>query len=82
MLQLTTIIFFIAFSLLALIHVIAIRLALYWHFLWLDMPVHCLGGIVVALGFFTLRDLGLFPNKFLKLLPLIGLVLCIDIVSL
>lgn len=79
MLQLTTIVFLIAFSVLAVIHVIAIKLYLYWQILWLDIPMHFLGGIVVALGLYTLRDLQIFPNKFLKLLPVMLLVLCVAI---
>lgn len=37
--------------LLALVHFIAIEFYLYWTYLWLDMPVHLLGGFCVALGF-------------------------------
>lgn len=80
MLQLTTIVFLIAFSVLAVIHILAIKLYLYWNVVWLDIPIHFLGGCVIALGLYTLRDLGLFPNKFLKLIPVIGLVFCIAVV--
>jgi hypothetical protein len=67
MLQLTTIVFLIAFSVLAVIHNLAIHLYLYWHIWWLDIPVHAFGGTIVALGLFTLRDLKLFPNSGLQL---------------
>jgi len=80
MLQLTTIVFFIAFSTLAVIHILAVKLYLYWNVVWLDIPIHFLGGIVVALGLYTLRDLGLFPNKFLKLVPVIGLVFIVALI--
>jgi hypothetical protein len=75
MLQLTTIFFLIAFSVLAVIHNIAMQLFLYWHIWWFDIPVHTLGGIVVALGFFALRDLRIFPNAWLKPVPVLALVL-------
>ncbi len=79
MLQITTIIFLIAFSVLAVIHKIAMTLSLYWHFSWFDIPVHAFGGMIVALGFFTLRDLKLFPNKWLTLSRVFLLTLLITI---
>lgn len=80
MLQLTTVFFLIAFAVLAVIHKLAIELFLYWHIRWLDIPIHALGGAVVALGFFTLRDLGLFPNKFLKPVSILLLVLGVALI--
>ncbi len=80
MLQLTTIVFLIAFTVLAVIHGIATRLYLYWHIWWLDIPMHFFGGVIVALGFYTMRDLGLFPNKVLRLIPVLVLVLCVALV--
>lgn len=80
MLQLTTVFFLIAFASLAGLHIIASNLFLYWHFLWLDIPMHVFGGVIVALGFFTLRDLKLFPNKWLKLIPVLVLVFCVAII--
>jgi hypothetical protein len=80
MLQLTTIFFLIALSVLAVIHNIAIKLFLYWHIWWLDIPIHALGGTVVALGLFALRDLKLFPNALLKPLSVMGLVLLVAII--
>lgn len=55
----TTIVFLIALSTLAGIHLLALQLFLYWRYLWLDIPVHALGGAVVALGVFAARDLRL-----------------------
>lgn len=75
MLQLTTIFFLIAASILAVVHNIAMQLFLYWHIWWFDIAVHTLGGVVVALGFFALRDLRMFPNKFLSFVPVMLLVL-------
>ena len=77
MLQLTTIVFLIALSLLAGVHIIAIELFLYWNIWWLDIPMHAYGGMIVALGFFALRDLRLFPNTLLKFFPVLFLVLLV-----
>ncbi len=80
MLQLTTILFLIAFSTLAVIHSIAITLSLYWRFWWLDIPMHMFGGVIVALGLFTLRDLRIIPNSFLKLVPVLAFVFFVALV--
>jgi hypothetical protein len=77
MLQLTTILFLISFSTLAGLHILATKLFLYWRYLWLDIPMHAFGGVVITLGLFTLRDLGLFPNKFLRFIPVFLIVLFI-----
>ncbi len=77
MLQLTTIVFLIASSVLAVIHNLAIQLYLYWNIWWLDIPVHAFGGMIVSLGFFALRDLRLFPNQWLTPIPVMTLVLVI-----
>lgn len=50
----TFVCFFIALILLAGINALALEFFLYWRYLWLDIPMHALGGIVVALGFLTL----------------------------
>lgn len=50
----TTFLFFaVALCLLAVVHVLAITFFLYWTYSWLDIPMHALGGVVVALGFLT-----------------------------
>lgn len=77
MLQLTTILFLIAFSTLAVIHLVALKLSLYWYFFWFDIPMHVFGGAIIALGFFTLRDLKLFPNKHLTFVKVLLLVFCV-----
>ncbi len=41
-------------------HYLALELHLYWLYLWLDIPMHFLGGVTVALGYLTF--LGLFSN--------------------
>ena len=60
---------------LAVIHNIAVELYLYWSIWWLDIPVHALGGMIVALGFFAMRDLRIFSNQLLRPLPVLVLVL-------
>ena len=57
MLRTNTILLLIATSILLVVHVIAIELSLYWIYRWLDLPVHVLGGVVVALALYTLVDL-------------------------
>ncbi|HEU4677272.1 MAG TPA: hypothetical protein VFS75_00975 [Candidatus Paceibacterota bacterium] len=46
--------FFTAFITLAIVHLAAVRFFLYWKYLWLDIPMHALGGAVVMLGLFIL----------------------------
>jgi hypothetical protein len=71
MLTPSTIIFLISFSLMAVIHMIALELYLYWHFHWFDVFMHFFGGAVVALGFFTLGDLTRAPRRFITLLSVL-----------
>lgn len=40
---------------LTLIHVSSLQFFLYWKYLWLDIPVHILGGITCAFGFALYR---------------------------
>ena len=48
----TTFLFFVsALTVLAVAHILSLRFFLYWTYLWLDIPMHILGGIVVSLGF-------------------------------
>lgn len=75
----TTVVFFIAFSTLAVIHALAIKLYLYWHFWWLDIPMHFLGGVIVALGLYTLRDIRVFPDRFLTAVPVVALVFLVAV---
>lgn len=78
MLKLPTVFFLISFSFLAGIHIIALQLFLYWKFQWFDIPMHFLGGIVVALGLFTLHDLKLVIKKrHLQIFPIVLLVLTV-----
>jgi uncharacterized membrane protein YoaK (UPF0700 family) len=78
MLKLPTVFFLISFSFLAVIHIIALQLFLYWKFQWFDIPMHFLGGVVVALGLFTLHDLKLVIKKrHLQIFPIVLLVFAV-----
>lgn len=59
----------ISASVLAVIHYLAIELYLYWIYPWFDMITHSLGGVVVALGYMSVRDffpsVGLVWQKFI-----------------
>lgn len=35
---------------LSIVHNVALKFYLYWTYLWLDIPIHVLGGVCVALG--------------------------------
>lgn len=35
-------------ALLAAVHVLALEHFLYWHYLWFDIPMHALGGVVIG----------------------------------
>ncbi len=59
MLKTNTLLFLIAASILAVVHYISLELYLYWRYLWLDIPVHFLGGAVAALGAYAFFDLRL-----------------------
>ena len=52
----TFILFFISLVVLGITHNIAMQFSLYWIYLWLDIPMHFLGGLVVALGFLSASE--------------------------
>lgn len=37
-------------ALIGVVHVVALEYSLYWHYIWLDVPVHFLGGLWLALA--------------------------------
>ncbi len=63
---------------LAIIHVLAMQLLLYWRYWWLDIPVHVFGGAFVALGavaIFGSRASGRFlPVRMFAILAMATLV--------
>lgn len=42
--------FIVTLSVLALAHLMALRFELYWTYVWLDVPMHLLGGAAIAFG--------------------------------
>ena len=80
MLQLTTIFFLISFSLLAVLHIIALKLFLYWHFSWFDNVMHFYGGAVVAFGVYTLSDLKIIKRPKLTAVRVISVVTFVAII--
>ncbi|MCA9366265.1 hypothetical protein KC722_01660 [Candidatus Kaiserbacteria bacterium] len=61
-------IFLITISVFAALHYVSLELYLYWRFPWLDIPMHFIGGAVVALSPFALRELRLpVPRVLLSL---------------
>ena len=79
--KLPTIFFLIASSTLAVIHIVSLELFLYWKYPLLDIPVHALGGAVVALGIFTFKDLfPKYPSRLLYPIPVLSFVLLVALV--
>lgn len=78
MIRINTVFFLIASSVLLVVHVLCLKLYLYWLFSWIDIPVHILGGSVVALGVFTAYDLRLpLPQRWLAFVPVFLFVLVV-----
>jgi len=81
MMKLPTLFFIIALMLLMSVHVIALRLFLYWQIWWLDIPMHILGGVVISVGIFALHDMRLWIKKrHLSYIPVLLLV-CVAALS-
>lgn len=81
MLKLNTIYCLIAASVLAVVHYVSLELYLYWRYLWLDMPVHALGGAIVALAVFVPYDLGFKgPKRWLELKSVLLIVLMVALI--
>lgn len=73
--KLTILLFLIAGVMLAFLHFLSLELYLYWRFLWLDIPMHALGGSVVALSLFAGYALKWpVPRRWLGLFPVILIV--------
>lgn len=70
--------FLIAGTTLAVLHVLAVELFLYWRFQWIDTPMHALGGSVVALGLFAGNAMGWWvPKRWLQFVPVMLIVLAV-----
>jgi membrane associated rhomboid family serine protease len=72
--------FFTASITLAIVNAIAIEHTLYWKYLWLDMPMHVLGGICAALGYAILPFFHIhLPKQFVTLTAYLVFVLLVGI---
>ena len=66
--------------LLAVTHYLALELHLYWRYLWLDMPIHLLGGAVVALGYLSVKDfMPHWSDRWFQIVVVAGFVFVIAI---
>lgn len=62
----------------AVTHYLAIELFLYWRYPWFDIPMHFIGGCVVALGYLSLRDfIPKLSSRWFVFLPTVIFVLVI-----
>ncbi len=80
MIKPVTPIFILSFFMMAVFHFLALELFLYWRYLWLDIPMHILGGCVVALGYLSIRDF--FPKlkpKWFSLFYVIAFVVIVAV---
>lgn len=74
-------IFLIAISTLALVHYVATVNFFYWRYSWLDMPMHFLGGLCVALGFAILPFFRItLPPKYRTILTYLLFVFFVGVV--
>ena len=66
----------------AILHVVAVRAALYWYYPWFDVIMHLYGGALIALGIFalcTFRSIRIKPSLTLLLSVLALFVLSWEI---
>lgn len=64
---------------LAVVHILATEFFLYWTYPWLDIPMHALGGVVVALCFLTFCNIYTQGTYQKGLLITLGVVLGVGI---
>lgn len=75
----TFFLFLITSVILAIAHSFAVMFSLYWVYLWFDIPMHFLGGIVVALGFLSLTRVHVRHTLIHGLVLTAGVVLVVGI---
>lgn len=72
--------FLSALMTLALVHILALKFFLYWKYTWLDIPVHVLGGVCVALGFSILPYLRInLPSRYATFFAYMTFVLLVGL---
>ncbi len=65
----------------AVVHTVSIEFYLYWKYLWLDIPMHTLGGIACALGFSILPFFNIIlPSRYTSIYGYVWFALGIGIV--
>jgi hypothetical protein len=73
--------FFSSLSLLAVIHIVSLEFFLYWKYLWIDIPIHALGGVTVALGLAILPYIRVtLPARYTSLWATLSLVFIVGVV--
>lgn len=73
------VLFFTALAFLASIHYLAMSWSLYWIYPWFDIPIHAIGGAVVALGSQSSFFGRLFPLETRTFIRCIALVMAVGI---
>lgn len=68
-----------AVMVLGTVHILALELYLYWQYTWFDVPVHMLGGAIVALSLFVAALYVPMLQQFLHLLPVLAFALIVGI---
>lgn len=61
----TTILALVMAAQLALVHMVAIKLSLYWEIGWFDNLMHLFGGVVLVLLLYTLVDINMLGRRWL-----------------
>ncbi len=75
----TTALFLLSGVVLTVSHYLSLELSLYWRYLWLDLPMHLLGGATVGLGYLSLRDL--FPSLPARAFGLVPTIVAVMLVA-
>lgn len=77
----TLALFLSALVTLGITHALATEFALYWKYVWLDIPMHVLGGLTVALGLFALPLISTrVRERSLTFIPVLGMVLAVGVI--
>lgn len=72
--------FVISISVLFAVNTAALMLSLYWVYPWLDIPMHALGGVTVALGYQSRFILSRYKHKLsFGFLATVGFVMLIGV---
>ncbi|OGG85890.1 hypothetical protein A2392_00560 [Candidatus Kaiserbacteria bacterium RIFOXYB1_FULL_46_14] len=78
MIKSNTIVLLLTLSVLSVTHFLSLNFYLYWIYPWLDSVTHTLGGVAVALGWFSLRDLHVLSSeRWFRFLPSMFSVLAV-----